>query len=118
MERSKLHFRHIMLFHFDQKKTAAESHRILCETYGECAPSKSMCEKWFQCFKDGDFNMEEKRSGAPKKFEDAELEALLHENPAQTLKELATTLDVSQTCVSKRLKAMGKSQEDGKWLPE
>ena len=37
------------------KKTAAESHRILLEAYGEPALSERMCQKWFARFKSGDF---------------------------------------------------------------
>jgi len=40
-------------------------------------PTDKSCRKWFRCFKDGDFSVEDKpRSGQPKKFEDKELEAL------------------------------------------
>ncbi|GIY48470.1 hypothetical protein CEXT_342581 [Caerostris extrusa] len=31
---------------------------IVC--YGEHAPSKSICEDWFKCFRSGDFDTEEK----------------------------------------------------------
>jgi len=45
--------------------------------------------------RNNDFDVEDKkRSGAPKKFEDKELEALLHENSCQTLTELAESLGV------------------------
>lgn len=115
---SKVYFRCTLLFLFDQKKSAAEAHRILCETYADSAPSKSTCEFWFRRFKTGNFEVEDKEHGKPpKKFEDAELQALLNENPAQTLKELAEALDVGQTTVYDRLKAMGKIQKEGKWLP-
>ena len=36
------------------------------------------CREWFQKFKNGEFDIEDKeRSGRPKVYEDAELEALL-----------------------------------------
>jgi len=40
--------------------------------------------------------IEKERSGAPKKFEDKELEALLHEDSCQTLAELGKSLGVDQ----------------------
>ena len=43
-----------------------------------------------------------------KKFEDEELEALLDEDSCQTLAELAESLGVDHTTVSKRLKVLGK----------
>lgn len=118
MERSKSHFRHSLLFLFDSNKTAAEARRMLVETYGESAPSNTTCKEWFQRFKDGNFDLEDKeRSGQPKKFQDDQLEALLNENTAQTLKELAEQLNVDESTVSRRLHAMGKIQKEGRWVP-
>ncbi|KAG5322393.1 MOS1T transposase, partial [Pseudoatta argentina] len=45
------------------------------------------CRDWFRRFKNNDFQLEDKeRSGAPKKFQDKELEQLLDEDPSQTLR--------------------------------
>ena len=56
-----------------------------------------MCQKWFARFKSGDFDLEDQeRAGCPKKFEGAELEALLDEDPGQTQEELALSLGVTQ----------------------
>jgi len=75
------------------KKSAAEAHRLLVEAYG--ALSEKSCREWFQKFKNGKFDVEDKeRSGRPKVYEDAELEALLDEDSYQ--KELALTLGVTQ----------------------
>lgn len=60
---------------------------------------------------------DKKRSGQPRKFEDAELQALLDEDSAQTLQELAEELNVDKSTVSDRLHAMGKIQKEGKWVP-
>jgi len=59
------------------KKFAAEAHRMLSNTYGEAAISEGTCREWFQRFKNGDFDVEDRHSGREKVFEDAELEALL-----------------------------------------
>ena len=49
-------------------------------------------------FKNGEFDVEDKeRSGRPKVYEDAELEALLDEDSCQTQKELALTLRSDST---------------------
>ncbi|KAG5315241.1 MOS1T transposase, partial [Pseudoatta argentina] len=70
----------ILLHYFIQKKSAAEAHRILVETYGDNALSDTTCRDWFRRFKNNDFELEDKeRSGAPKKFQDKELEQLLDE---------------------------------------
>ena len=65
---------------------------MLVEAYGDAALSERSCREWFQKFKNGEFDIEE-RSGKPKVYEDAELEALLDEDSCQ--KELALTLGVT-----------------------
>ena len=88
------------------KKTAAESHCILVEVYGEHALAERTCQKWFARFKSGDFGLEDEECpGQPKKIEDEELEALLDEDCCQTQEELAESLGVTQVAIPKRLKA-------------
>ena len=78
------------------KKSAAEAHRLLVETYDEAALSERSYRDWFQNFKNGKFDIEDKeRSGRAKMYEDAELEALLDQDSCQTQKELARTLGVT-----------------------
>ena len=96
MECDKEHFCRL-LYCFDSKKTAAEAHRFISETYSEFALSDSTCEYWdSRRFKSGNFDLKDKeRSGQLKKFEDTELQALLDENPAQS-SELARKLNADQ----------------------
>lgn len=103
--RKRQHLREVLLGHFFAKKTAAESHRLLVEVYGD-ALAKTQCFEWFQRFKSADFDIKDKeRPGQPKKFEDEELETLLDEDSCQTQDELAKSLGVTQQAISKRLKA-------------
>ena len=72
------------------KKSAAEAHRMVANTYGKAAISERTCREWFQHFKNGDFDVEDRHSGGREKvFEDAELEALLEQNSCQNQEELA-----------------------------
>lgn len=106
------------LHYFIQKKSAAEAHKILVETYGDHALSETTCRDWFRRFKNNDFDVEVKeRSGAPTMFADEILEALLHEDSYQAQAELAESLRVDYTTVSKRLKALGMTQKQEHWLP-
>ncbi|KAG5320388.1 MOS1T transposase, partial [Pseudoatta argentina] len=115
---NKVYLRGILLHYFIQKKSAAEAHRILVQTYGDNALSDTTCRDWFRRFKNNDFELEDKeRSGALKKFEDKELEQLLDEDPSQTLSELGKTLQVDESTVSKRLKGLGMIQKQGYWVP-
>ena len=73
---------------------------------------------WFQRFKNGDFDVEDRHSGGREKvFEDAELEALLEQDLCQNQEELTRSLGVTQQAISKRLKAMGMIQKQGNWVP-
>ena len=95
--------------------SAAEAHRILVETYGDNALSDTTCRDWFRRFKNNDFKLEDKeRSGAPKKFEDKELEEILYEDRSQTLAELGKTLRVDESTVSKRLNVLGMIQKQSR----
>lgn len=115
---NKQHLREVLIFFFNWKKSAAEAHRSLVEVYGESAPSDKSCREWFRRFKNGNFSVEDKeRPGQPKKFEDAELEELLDQDPCQTQQELAGSLGVTQQAISVRLKIMGMVQKQGNWVP-
>lgn len=110
--------RHVLIFLYLQKKKAAESYRIILDTYGDKTISQKTCERWFDRFKNGNFNVKDNdHPGQPKKFEDAVLQALLDEDDRQTQKQLADALNISQQAISKRLRAMGKIQKEGKWIP-
>jgi len=98
-ESNKRYLRELLIYFFNLKKS--EAHRLLVETYGDAALSERSCREWFQKFKNGEFDVEDKeRSGRPKVYEDAELEALLNEDSYQTQKELALTLGVIQQTIS------------------
>ena len=72
---------------------------MLIEAYGEAALSERSCREWFQKFKNGEFDVDDKeRSGRPKVYEDAEMEALLDEDSCQTQEALA--LGVTQPAIS------------------
>ena len=68
------HLREVLIFCFNMKKSVAEAHRMLSNTYGEAAISERTCQEWFQRFKNGDFDVEDRHGGGREKvFEDAEL---------------------------------------------
>ncbi|GBP90369.1 Mariner Mos1 transposase [Eumeta japonica] len=100
-EPNKGHLRELLIYFFNLIKSAAEAHRLLVETYNEAALSERICREWFQKFKNGDFDVEDKdRVGRSKIYEDAELE----EDSPQTQKELALTLEVTQQAIKQSFK--------------
>ncbi|GFX87967.1 mariner Mos1 transposase [Trichonephila clavipes] len=117
-EPNSRHLREVLIFCFNMKKSAAEAHRMLSNTYGEATISERTCREWFQHFKNGDFEVEDQHGGGREKvFEDAELEALLDQDSCQTQQELSGSLGVTQQAISKRLKVMGMIQKQGNWVP-
>ena len=55
----KVFWRGVLRHHFNMKKTASESHRIMVEVYGEHALAERTFQKWFSRFKSSDFGLED-----------------------------------------------------------
>ena len=66
------HLREVLILFFHLKKTAAEAHRELKKVYGDAALSETTYRDWFCRFKDGDFDVDDRRrEERPKTFKDA-----------------------------------------------
>jgi len=77
--------RKALLFCFNLKKSAAESHRMLVEAYGDNALSETTCRDWFHRFNDDNFDLsDKKRENRPRKVEDCQLQVLLDEDDTQS----------------------------------
>jgi len=108
---TKEHIRFSIHFAFHLKKNAAEATEMICAAYGKNAVSRATCKKWYQRFRGGDFSLEDQpRAGRLQTFETDELQTLLDQNSAQTEKEFAEQLGLTQSAISIRLHAMGKIQ--------
>ena len=62
-EPNSRHLRGVFISYFNLKKTAAEAHRMLSSTYNEVVLSEKTCREWFQRFKSGDFDAEDRHGG-------------------------------------------------------
>ncbi|EGI65250.1 Mariner Mos1 transposase [Acromyrmex echinatior] len=99
-EANSCHLREVLIFCFNMKKSAAEAHRMLSNTYGEATINERTGRKSLQRFKNGDFHVEDQHSGGGEKvFEDAELEALLDQDSCQNQKEMARSWKVTQPAI-------------------
>ncbi|GFX75467.1 solute carrier family 23 member 1 [Trichonephila clavipes] len=58
-EPNSRHLREVLIFCFNMKKSAAEAHRMLSNTYGEATIREKTRREWFQRFKNGDFDVED-----------------------------------------------------------
>ena len=52
-----MHFRHILLFSFNQGCKAAKAARDICAVYGEDSMSERTAQYWFAKFKSGTFDI-------------------------------------------------------------
>lgn len=118
MEPDKVHFRHIMLYHFREGLTAAETRRKICAVYGDNALQDRVVRKWFARFRLGNFEVEdEPRSGRPRVMEDDEVITLIKSNPLLTIEEIQAVTQVSFGTVWNRLHGAGFVNKKNQWLP-
>lgn len=74
------HLREVLIFCFHMKKSSAEVHRMLSNTYGVATIDENTCLEWFQRFKNYDFHVEDQHSGGRGNVcVEAQLEALHNE---------------------------------------
>ena len=89
--------REAFIFCFHLKKTAADAHQMLSNTYGKAAFSERTCRERFQRFKSGELDVEDGHGGGKENiFENSEL---LAEDSCQTQEELAESLGVTQKAI-------------------
>ena len=85
MEEKKHRFRHIMLYYFKKGKNATETHKKICEVYGEGAVTDRMCQKWFVKFCAGDFSLHDApQSGRPVEVDSYQIKTIIENNQLYT----------------------------------
>lgn len=118
MEKRSEHFRHILLFYFRKGKNATQAYKKLCAVYGDEALKERQCQYWFAKFRSGDFSLkDEPRSGRPVEVDDDQIKAIIDSDRHSTTREIAEKLDVSHTCIEKRIKQLGYVKKLDLWVP-
>ena len=114
----KKHLRYCILFAFLLKKNATEATATICSALREGAVTHKTYKKWFQRFRNLDFDLSDReRPVQPKKFENEELDQLLEENPTKMEKEFAHFFGITQQALSHRLHRLERIQKAG-WGPK
>jgi [histone H3]-lysine36 N-dimethyltransferase SETMAR len=113
-----IHFRHLLLFAFNQGITASKATRDICAVYGEGDLVERTARYWYAKFKNGNFDLKDSpRSGRPVELDEETLNELLHEDPRQTTREIAEKMKCSHITIERHLHSMGKVRKYGAWLP-
>nr|XP_012234567.1 PREDICTED: histone-lysine N-methyltransferase SETMAR-like [Linepithema humile] len=114
----KTHFRHLLLFTYNQGLNAAKAAENIQVVYGDDSISDSTACKWFLRFKEGNFDLDDApRCGRPTDFDEDRLNVLIHDDPYQTTRELAEKMDKDHMTIARHLKSMEKVQKLGAWVP-
>lgn len=110
--------RHVLLFEFNRGVKAVDAACSIRNVYSMDAISDRTAQKWFTWFKEGNFNLSDaETSGRRYDFDEERLNALIHENPRQSTRELSEVLECDYSTSVRHLKAMGKVQKWGDSVP-
>jgi len=118
MEGNNVHYRHILLYYFKKGKRAADAHKKICYVYGDNALTERVCQKWFAKFRSRDFDINDApRSGRPTKINSDNVKAIIDKDPCQSVREIATALNISHTSAENHLRQLGYVSRLNVWVP-
>ena len=73
---------------------------------------------WYRRFQSGDESLEDKpRSGRPSGVNAMEIKESVEQNSHQSVREIASHLEISKSSIDRHLHALGKVPKLGKWVP-
>lgn len=112
------HILHCILYEYQLGHSAAEAHRHICQALGADTVSHRTCVKWFQRFRTGDFQLEDRpRSGRPPTVNPEAVRQLVEADPRQSSRCMAAALGCSHVTVLNHLHSLGKVLKLGCWVP-
>lgn len=115
---SKYDFRQIYFYEFKLGRSAAQTARNINEVWGQGAINECTVQRWFQKFRSGDFDLEDKEGrGRHFALDHDQLRSIVEQDPTRTTREIAVELGVNQSTVVRHLEAIGKVKKLSKWVP-
>ena len=86
--------------------------------YGEGVIGESMARKWFEKFKNGNFNINNTAAAErPSEFDEHHLKAFLKEESCQTSRKLVEKMNCDQKTILNHFHSMGFAKTLGVWVP-
>ncbi|EYC04309.1 hypothetical protein Y032_0088g2134 [Ancylostoma ceylanicum] len=114
---SRVAIRYCLLYDFKRGKSAAESHRDLCDAFGQDVFSERQWQQWFHKFRFGNESLEDDARGKhPSVIDMEQLKEAIVEDPSKTTKYLANRFGCSNPTIMRCLHAIGKSSRSGQWM--
>lgn len=105
---TKEHYRHIMLYYFRKGKSATQTCKKIHKVYGSDAVTSSTCRKWFQKFKDGNYEVKDAyRAGRPVITDVNKLRELVEDDRGLSAREIGKELNIAGATVSRHVKMLG-----------
>lgn len=115
---SSAEIRIIFLYEFKLGHSVTEAFQNINSVYGEDTVSERTIFRWFEKFRSGDHDLNNKERGRPKtKLDNEKLKDLVEAGPSQTTRELGSQLGASAMTVSRHLKELGKTKKLEMWVP-
>ncbi|KAJ0170190.1 hypothetical protein K1T71_014118 [Dendrolimus kikuchii] len=105
-------------YEFHRGTSAAETARRINNVYGGSVAKENIVRFWFQRFRSGNFDLQNKPRERPEtKVDNAELKAIVEADPSQTTSEIAAGFGVCDKPVLIHLKQIGKVKKLERWVP-
>ena len=118
MSHTDLKIRASLLYEFKRGAKATEAAERIRHAFGGECVSDRVAQQWFQRFRGGDEDLEEKpRSGRPLAFDDETLRNIIEVDSRKTCKDVARELNCDEATVRKRLHELGFTKKLDKWVP-
>ena len=114
----KQQLRFLVLYDFKCGVQAIDSHRRVCLAFGDGIVHQATVYDWYRRFQSGDESLEDKpRSGRPSGVNAMEIKESVEQNSHQSVREIASHLEISKSSIHRHLHALGKVPKLGKWVP-
>uniref|UniRef100_A0A0K0G4R1 Histone-lysine N-methyltransferase SETMAR (inferred by orthology to a human protein) n=1 Tax=Strongyloides venezuelensis TaxID=75913 RepID=A0A0K0G4R1_STRVS len=109
---SKRDIRAIMLYEFKRGTNAAKTTQQINESFGETLVNAFTVQRWFNKFKEGNKNLENKvRGRLGFVLDNNELQKAVEANPCTTVREFSEALNVSKSTIYNHLKMIKKTEK-------
>ncbi|XP_025159766.1 histone-lysine N-methyltransferase SETMAR-like [Harpegnathos saltator] len=107
----------IFLYEYKLGHSAAKVTRNINTAFGEGSVSDQTIKRWFVKFRSGDTNLDNLPRGHVPVIDDNVLKDMVEADSRLSIRDIAHSINVHYSTVSRHLKAIGKVKNLDKWKP-